>query len=155
MYRTLRVAIWLVSFSPAFSAEPKWIHVASADFDVLSSAGESETRRVLQHFERVRSFFEQTISEGVKQQAAPVRVVVFGSKKEYEQYRPNDFAAAFYTQLAGRDYIVLGAVNDDVFPIAVHEYVHLVSTFAMTERPRRLPSSGNAARRSRCEPRRF
>jgi hypothetical protein len=53
-------------------------------------------------------------------------VIVFGSKNEYDQYRPNDFAAAFYTQIAGRDYIVLGGVSDSVFPTAVHEYVHLV-----------------------------
>ncbi len=62
-----------------------------------------------------------------KQQTEPVRVIVFGSKKEYEQYRPNDFAAAFYTQIAGRDYIVLGGVSDGVFPTAVHEYVHRVA----------------------------
>ncbi len=52
--------------------------------------------------------------------------MVFGSKKEYEQYRPNEFAIAYYTQIAGRDYIVLSGVSDDVFPVAVHEYVHLV-----------------------------
>ena len=72
------------------------------------------------------SFFDAKIAEAKKKQAEPVRVIVFGSKKEYHQYRPNEFAAAFYTQRAGRDYIVLGSVNGDAFPIAVHEYVHLV-----------------------------
>jgi Tetratricopeptide repeat len=113
--------------SAVFAAEPKWIHVPSADFEIFSSAGESDTRRVLQHFERVRSFFDASTTAGVRQQAEPVRVIVFGSKKEYDQYRPNDFAAAFYTQIGGRDYIVLGSATDDAFPTAVHEYVHLVA----------------------------
>jgi Flp pilus assembly protein TadD len=126
MRRIFTSALLLLSISAAFSAEPKWIHVPSADFEIFSSAGESDTRRVLQHFERVRSFFEQTIKGGVKQAAEPVRIVVFGSKKEYEQYRPNDFSIAYYTQIGGRDYIVLSGVSDDVFPVAVHEYVHLV-----------------------------
>ena len=52
---------------------------------------------------------------------------MFSSKKEYVQYRPNEVADAFYTQIAGRDYIVLGGADDSVFPTAVHEYVHLVA----------------------------
>ncbi len=98
----------------------------SADFEIYSSAGEGDTRRTLQYFERVRSFFDQSLGGGTQQKREPVRVILFGSKKEYEEYRPNEFAAAYYTQIAGRDYIVLGSVNDEVFPIAVHEYVHLV-----------------------------
>jgi hypothetical protein len=127
MGRILRTAMWLLSVSTAFSAEPKWIHAASADFEIFSSAGEADTRRVLQHFERVRSFFEQALGPRVKQQAEPVRIVIFGSKKEFDLYRPNDFSTAFYTQIGGRDYIVLGGVGEDVFPTAVHEYVHLVA----------------------------
>jgi tetratricopeptide (TPR) repeat protein len=125
MAKMLPVAFWLLTLS-AFGAEPKWIHVPSADFEIFSSAGEADTRRVLQHFERVRSFFDSLPSSTSKQQAPPVRVIVFGAKKEYDLYRPNDFAVAFYTQIAGRDYIVFGGVSDDVFPTAVHEYVHLV-----------------------------
>ncbi len=82
---------------------------------------------MLQHFERVRSFFDSVLAGGAKQRAEPVRVVVFGSKKEYDQYRLNEFAAAYYMQMNGRDYIVLGGVSEDVFPVAVHEYVHLVA----------------------------
>ena len=126
MKRLLHFALGLLYFSAAVAAEPKWLHVPSTDFEIFSTAGESDTRGVLQHFERVRSFFAPNVPQDVKLHAEPVRVIVFGSKKEYEQYRPNAFAEAFYTQIAGRDYIVLGGVGDDVFPIAVHEYVHLV-----------------------------
>ncbi len=107
----------------------------SADFEIYSSAGEGDTRRVLQSFERVRDFFEQATGANGRQKREPVRVIVFGSKKEYDQYRPNDFATAFYTQIAGRDYIVLGSASDAVFPIAVHEYVHLVAQNAGMKLP--------------------
>jgi hypothetical protein len=126
MRRLARFVLLVAWASAAFAAEPKWIHVPSTDFEIFSTAGESDTRRVLQYLERVRSFFAPNVPQDVKLHAERVRVIVFGSKKEYEQYRPNSFADAFYTQIAGRDYIVLGGVGDDVFPIAVHEYVHLV-----------------------------
>ena len=119
----------------AWGAEPKWIRVPSADFEIYSSAGEGDTRRVLESFERVRDFFEQATGAKGRQRREPVRVIVFGSKKEYDQYRPNDFATAFYTQITGRDYIVLGTANDAVFPIAVHEYVHLVARNAGMKLP--------------------
>jgi len=126
MRKLLLIAVLTGILSPVRGAEPKWIRMPSADFEIYSSAGEGDTRRALQYFERVRSFFEQTLGGGAQQKREPVRVILFGSKKEYEEYRPNEFAAAYYTQIAGRDYIVLGSVNDEVFPIAVHEYVHLV-----------------------------
>ena len=127
-------AVLMLSLTVARGAEPKWIRVPSSDFEIYSSAGEGDTRRVLQSFERVRDFFEQaTGSKGRRRE--PVHVIVFGSKKEYELYRPVDFATAFYTQVAGRDYIVLGSANDAVFPIAVHEYVHLIAQNAGMKLP--------------------
>ena len=126
----LRWAAFLLFSLRLWGAEPKWIHLPSADFDIFSSAGEGDTRRVLQQFERVRNFFAQKAGPGGKPQGEAVRVIVFGSKKEYEPYRPNEFAAAFYTQRTGRDYIVLGGVGDQVFPTAIHEYVHLVAQHA-------------------------
>ena len=126
MGRIFLAALFLLPISAAFPAEPKWIHVSSSDFEMFSSAGEGDTRRVLQHFERVRSFFQQTVTSGAKRPDEPARIIVFGTKKEYEPYKPNEFASAFYTQIGGRDYIVIGGVTEDVFPTAVHEYVHLV-----------------------------
>lgn len=97
----------------------------SADFEIYSSAGEGTTREILSHFERVRSFFERSTGASAAR-LDPVRVIVFGSPKEYTPYRPNEVASAFYTQVRGRDYIVLGGTTGDVFPIVTHEYCHLV-----------------------------
>ena len=107
----------------------------SDDFEIYSSASESDTRRALQHFERVRSFFEQLMRVPARQKAEPVRVILFGSKKEYEEYRPTEFAVAYYAPIAGRDYIVMSSAAAEVFPIAVHEYVHLVAQNAGLKLP--------------------
>jgi Tfp pilus assembly protein PilF len=124
-----RWAIAALFIGPAFGADPRWIRMPSGDFEIYSSAGEGETRLALQYFERVRDFFEQAMG-GSAQKTDPVRIIIFNSKKEYEPYRPNEFASAFYTKVAGRDYIVLGGTGADVFPVAVHEYVHLVASHA-------------------------
>ena len=60
----------------------------------------------------------------------PVRVVAFGSKKDYEPYRFNEFASAYYHPGTERDYIVMSETGIDTFPIAVHEYMHLVMRHA-------------------------
>ena len=84
----------------------------SGDFEIYSSAGEGDTRLVLQYFGRVRAFFEQKLG-GSEQKSDPVRIIIFNSKKEYEPYRLNEFAVAYYTQVAGRDYIVLSGTSAD------------------------------------------
>ena len=55
-----------------------------------------------------------------------MRIVVFGSKTEWERYRPNDFVAAYYRSGGSVGTIVLGSAAVEAFPVAVHEYVHLV-----------------------------
>jgi hypothetical protein len=59
-----------------------------------------------------------------------VRIVAFGSKKDYEPYRFNEFASAYYHPGTERDYIVMSETGIDTFPIAVHEYMHLVMRHA-------------------------
>jgi Tfp pilus assembly protein PilF len=120
-----RLAIAALFICSAFGADPRWIRMPSGDFEIYSSAGEGDTRLVLQYFERVRAFFAQAFT-GPPQKVDPVRIIIFNSKKEYEPYRFNEFATAYYTQVAGRDYIVLSGTSADVFPVAVHEYMHLV-----------------------------
>ena len=59
MRKILAFAGLMTVLSSAQGADPKWIRMPSADFEIYSSAGEGDTRRVLQYFERVHSFFDQ------------------------------------------------------------------------------------------------
>src|SRR5579871_1776570 len=85
----------------ARAAESHWIQMRSSDFEVYSTASEKSTRDTLHQFEQVRGFFSEAMNADVAKSAA-VRIVVFGSKKEYDLYRPNDFAAAYYLPAADR-----------------------------------------------------
>ena len=109
----------------ASGAESKWIRLKSANFELYSSAGLRNARETLKEFEQVRGFFLQVFG-GPPAKPVPVRLVVFGSAKEYEPYRYNEFSTAYYQPTADHDYIVMSHGGVDTFPIAVHEYVHLL-----------------------------
>jgi tetratricopeptide (TPR) repeat protein len=113
------------SFPAAGSEAPRWLRIQSPNFELFTTAGERNGREVARHFEQVRAFFMEAMGLGVKS-SPPVRIVVFRSEKEFAPYAPNDFAAAFYLGAEDRDYIVMKSAFSDHFPIAVHEYIHLL-----------------------------
>jgi hypothetical protein len=120
--------IWLAAVTvagAAGAAEPHWIRVASPNFEMYSSAGAGAAKDTLRQFEQVRSFFFQ-VAGHAPAKAAPVRIVAFGTAKEYDAVRFNDFAAAFYQPTADRDFIVMGPGLAGAGATAIHEYVHLV-----------------------------
>ncbi len=99
--------------------------MAAANFEIFSTDSEGDTRRTLQFFEQISGFFSDAL--GVRIDTTdPIRVILFGSKKEYEPYKMNEFAIAYYMGGAGKDYIVMGSADDNAFPVAAHEYTHLV-----------------------------
>jgi tetratricopeptide (TPR) repeat protein len=107
------------------AAETRWIRIASANFDMYTTAGERSAKATLQYFEQVRSFFAQTMPHSLEE-SVRVRIVAFNSVKEYEPYRLNEFATAYYHATADHDYIVMSHTGAETFPTAIHEYVHLV-----------------------------
>src|SRR4051812_11837022 len=109
--------------------EPKWIRMQSPNFEVLSSAGERETRNTLNYFEQVREFFLKFNGHAPKE-PAPVTIVIFGSEKEYEPYSLNKFATAYFAPRGDRDYIVMGRTGELAEHVATHEYTHLIAEHA-------------------------
>jgi Flp pilus assembly protein TadD len=108
------------------AAEPRWIRLQSDSFEIYSTASENNAREALRQFEEVRTFFPQT-GTPESQKGARVRIVAFNSEKEFEPYRFNEFATAYYQKSAERDTIVMSHLGAETFPIAIHEYVHLVA----------------------------
>jgi tetratricopeptide (TPR) repeat protein len=119
------LAFLAIAVAPLHSAESPWIRLQSANFELYSSTSSRGARDTIRVFEQVRGFFLQVFATQPAK-PVPVRLVAFRSPKEFEPYRPNDFAAAYYHPGAGRDYIVMGRGGADIFPVAVHEYVHLL-----------------------------
>lgn len=110
-------------------AQSKWIRMQTPDFEVFSQASEADTRKTLQYFERVRSFF-LLFTGHAPLNPLPVQIVIFKSAKEYEPYKAREFAIAYYAGGTDRDYIVMGKTGEQTAQAATHEYVHLVARHA-------------------------
>lgn len=124
MIRMSLILTFLLSAS-AFAAQPEWVTMQNENFRVYSSASEGSTREVLNYLERVRGFFVQFTGAELDK-SAPISVVIFGSEKEYQPYRLNSFAVAYYSSQSDRDFIVIGKLGAQSSQIAAHEYTHLV-----------------------------
>jgi len=142
----------LIAGGLAVSAqESQWIRVESENFTVYSSAGERRARSYLDDFERVRAFFLQALPT-IRPRTETVRIVIFGDRKEYRQYQPNERTPAFYRGGTGEDLIVFGPLGQGAFPVAIHEYVHLLVNHAGLKLPLWL-NEGLAEYYSTLEPR--
>lgn len=126
MRRIFRFALLLtlVSTQAIFSAD-QWLKMNSSNFELFTTAGEKKGREAILHFEHVRSLFSKLNKSG-RAPAFPVRIIAFHSDKEFLPYRPNEGAAAYYQAGHDRDYIVMKSIDPDLYPVAIHEYVHLI-----------------------------
>lgn len=120
----LRAAVACILFA-AWLPAADWVKITSPNFELFTTAGERTGKNTVRHFEQVRQFFiEQT--RGRVSSPNKVRLVGFSSDKEWAIYRPNEGAAAFYLPTPDRDYIVMSRLDENLFKVAVHEYVHLL-----------------------------
>jgi len=123
-----RVAIFLIcaAFSGGFArAAEQWLRLTTPHFEVLTTAGEKKGREGIQYFESVRQFFIDA-KFAADTPGKRVRIVAFRGDKEFRPYAPNESAAAFYAGGADNDYIVLSQIGYEYYPVAVHEYTHLL-----------------------------
>ena len=125
---SLRAAIVVaVVFWPRVGAcAEHWLKLSSSHFDLYTTAGERKGREALLYFEQVRDFFSRTRSIDNPVPNTRVRIIAFQSEKEFAPYRMNEFAVAYYLQGYGDDYIVMQSIRAENYPVAVHEYMHLL-----------------------------
>jgi tetratricopeptide (TPR) repeat protein len=118
------LAIVFLAMLPLAAAD-QWIKLTTPHFELYTTAGEKKGREAILYFEQVRNFFLQA-SPSKKVPEFPVRIVAFRSEKQYKPYRVNESAAAYYTQTQTRDYIVMQDIAQEHYPVAIHEYTHLI-----------------------------
>jgi tetratricopeptide (TPR) repeat protein len=114
----------LGSAGSLFPAE-QWLKIATPNFELFTTADARKGREAVLYFEHVRELFEK-ISRTRPGPKTLVRIIAFQSEKEYGPYRATQSAAAYYVGGAGRDYIVMKDISADNYPVALHEYFHLV-----------------------------
>jgi len=122
-----RVALAFLAIAvclPAATHDP-WLKITSANFELYTTANERDGRDLIRHFEQVRSFFLQAFGSRLRA-SRPARIIAFRNEKEYRPYRPNEFATAFFQPGAFHDLIVISSAASERYPVAVHEYTHLM-----------------------------
>ena len=115
----------LLSLPVMLQAGPPWRMTRSEHFEVYAQSDDASARRVLLEFEQLRALFQEQTALNLDQ-LARVRVIVFGSVKEYEPYRLGPTADAYFAGAEGRNYIVMAFPGAGHFGIAAHEYAHLI-----------------------------
>jgi Flp pilus assembly protein TadD len=136
--RTIKVLIATLFFWPGSTAlAAGWIKLTSPNFELFTTANEKKGREAILYFEQVRDLFLR-IRAGSLANPLPVRLIAFQSEKEYKRFRINEFAGAYYMGGDTRDYIVMGDIGAEHFPMAVHEYTHLLTKHAGLKLPRWL-----------------
>jgi len=120
---------------PVATAAEQWLKLKSSHFELYTTAGERKGREAILFFEQVRDFFSKALTRSKSSSAAPVRIVAFRSEKEYKPFRPNEFATAFYLAGYDRDYIVMESISPEHYPVAVHEFTHLLVRRSGVEAP--------------------
>jgi len=128
-------AAFLLSGGNLFAAE--WLKLTTPNFELFTTTTEKKGRGAILYFEKVRDLFLR-MYPGSLVNPLPVRLIGFQSEKEYKRFRFNEFAAAYYIGGDTRDYIVMSDIAADHFPVAVHEYSHLLIQHAGLKLPRWL-----------------
>ena len=106
-------------------AGPPWRVTRSEHFEVYAQSDDASARRILLEFEQLRALFQEQTALNLNQ-LARVRVIVFGSVKDYEPYRLGPTADAYFAGAEGRNYIVMAFPGAGHFGMAAHEYAHLI-----------------------------
>jgi tetratricopeptide (TPR) repeat protein len=129
--RLLSLAVCVTSLTAA--ANP-WLRMKSPNFELFTTAGERSGRDLLKRFEQVRTFFIQATGAG-SVPAAPARIIAFRSDQEFDAYAPNAVAAAYYQPGFAHEFIVMKRASSEFYPVAAHEYCHLIVRQSKMELP--------------------
>jgi tetratricopeptide (TPR) repeat protein len=122
-----RIAILcgMVAICGSAANQDAWLRIRSENFEIYTTGGERSGRDLARHFEQVRAFFLQAFGSGLRD-AKPVKIIAFRNEKEYEPYRPNEFATAFFQPGEAHDFIVMSSGSAEHYQVATHEFTHLM-----------------------------
>ena len=102
-----------------------WICLRGTNFELYTTSNESAGREALVYFEQVRRAFTEIL--GLKlPNSKPVTIIAFRDEPAFIPYRPQPTVIAYSLFGLGRDYIVMQDLVPEHYPVALHEYTHVV-----------------------------
>jgi Tfp pilus assembly protein PilF len=99
--------------------------LATAHFAIFTTDQNNNGQAVLEMLETGRLFFEHT-GWAPRHLTHPMTIMAFGSDKEFDSYRINPGAFAFYQPTREGDFVVMRSLEPAHFSVLVHEYTHYV-----------------------------
>ncbi len=138
MNAALLVAAFLAAAPPPAT---DWVRVETRNFIVYGETGERRLREVASEFERFREALARVIPGAAQPSAVPTVVMVFGSPKSFEAYKPRfngkpaRLDGCFFSS---EDMNIIALVDGDraeSLRTILHEYVHLVISNMMPGLP--------------------
>jgi tetratricopeptide (TPR) repeat protein len=137
----LFIAVICLLAIPA-SAKDKWINLQTKNFNVVSNAGEGDTRELALKLEQFRAVFSK-IFQIQMASAIPVTVVVFKNDSSYKPFKPlyngkPANVAGYFQRDQDENLITLNITaksEERPFAVIFHEYTHLLTSTT----PRRWP----------------
>lgn len=149
----IRPVILFLFFAWTSLAAEKWVRASTPNFELYTPLSEKSAREKVLYFEQLREFMSKSTRAIAQDSRIPVRIILFQTEKQFEPYRPNEVAAAYYTSGLDRDYIAIGGSVKGSERTAIHEYIHLVARHAKMNFPVWL-NEGIAELYSNLQPRR-
>lgn len=118
-------ALALLAVPAIALGQQQWFKAVSQNFEVYTTFGEKKAREAILHFEQVRSFFLKATGSKPGDKGR-VRIVIFRTDKEYKPYEVRPDTPGFAGGTAETSLIVMRGGSEQEYPIAVHEYVHIL-----------------------------
>jgi tetratricopeptide (TPR) repeat protein len=112
-----------------------WVEVRSPHFTVVTDSGEKQGRSVAAQFERMRALFQYMYPDLDFDPESPVIVLAIKSQKVFQTLQPGAYLTKENLELrgwflgdSGKKYILMRLDRNvsDQFPVAYHEYTHLL-----------------------------
>jgi hypothetical protein len=123
--RVGRVVLGMAFVASVLGSSISWIRLETMNFELYSTLDPKRAMVLLNQLADAKQILARFIPSGTAN-PGPVRVIAFRSQTEYNRFRTNEAAAAYYLHTHSRDYIVLGEDALQSYEPAIHEYVHYV-----------------------------
>jgi tetratricopeptide (TPR) repeat protein len=102
-----------------------WGGLATVHFAIFTTNRNNSGKDVIELLETARLFFEHT-GWAARDLKKPINILAFDSDKQFDSYRINPGAFAFYQPTREGDFVVMRSLEPEHYSVVVHEYTHYV-----------------------------
>jgi hypothetical protein len=140
-FGVLPVLAAIVASLARLVAASAWTTLNSANFVMVGDAGERSLHDVALRLEQFRAVIALLFPRVKQSTGVPTVVVVFGSNKAYEPFRPRYQGktvqvAGYFVQASDTNYVTLTTEDaDEGLRVVYHEYTHFLVGNSMTAAP--------------------